>query len=1025
MLLILALVLVWLSISNEVPQDYEDAVSKLPVDYSTGETIDNKFVFNNSCYFSKENAERFIVENPQGLSFFTELISENLSVDSYRFRYFNFKCWDRISHSIFFEESSTLLIQYQPIPKKGILYLLVGIFLIYIRINRKYKDYSRELDQSYLKKSFKVFSFIFLLSSIVMFFYAKVPQFESNIGILSSRFLTFSEPNENNSGDGIVPRFDQNCLYSQETALEALEKNNIKMSSVEIVPYRDNTFLAPSSNYLYNFKCWDRIVSSNVFSGKTLESGEKLRLTYVAYPKWNVLFLSFLFFLFSFRRQDSIKTNKEELLHASFLPNWSIRYLHIIVLFSSAYLFIEYSTYVEAFSLYINWSYFASLLIFFAALIFFIKKDVFNNKLVQYFSIASMSSFALYSITFFLDHSISEIMSDIDVFQSQLPISVYQFNQVKDYGDLFIWNNNIGAGFRMEGQYGVRYIMRDLIYTFSPTFVAASNIYFFFHLILGQFFMILLLDEIGFNKKVAVLGSAMWFGSNQFMTWIPFLHYPAFIMSFPMIIYAVVISKKKALVSFSLFNLGVYILASGSHLQNLFLVYLFTALFLLVIYFNRNDSTLYEKLDYKIISVSAFASVILSSIHILPFIEVLNNVGDRAPNIADYLLPGDLFNFFSNHILQASKDMKWKYNINIQLFSSTLFLFWFCLFRTKKQNLEKIAIITLLSLFTLSTNNPLQNILQDNIPGLSYISNWQRIAPFLIFVVMIYTMSKVEAFLHVENSNFAFIIILFSLILSTHTRANVLWNNNVPNRYSYQINNIYEGNISNLKTLLAGIDTENSRIISTCNDTLALPLAADAGLTVNPNIKWAGIYESFPNKFYTDKFKYISGTYSGNLGGRYYTHKIEDPLFIENIDLLSIRYILENKNGCNLALGSSFTKVGENAEFNLYEHKDFTPIIFITDKDGNITLPDSINRINPEKIIINHSKNGGEIYLNINEIYDDGWKANLNNSAIDVLNHEGYMRIKLDDNVNDIELYFERVELSRYIDALVIFLRNM
>ena len=105
MLLILALVLVWLSISNEVPQDYEDAVSKLPVDYSTGETIDNKFVFNNSCYFSKENAERFIAENAQGLSFFTELISENLSVDSYRFRYFNFKSWDRISHSIFFDRT--------------------------------------------------------------------------------------------------------------------------------------------------------------------------------------------------------------------------------------------------------------------------------------------------------------------------------------------------------------------------------------------------------------------------------------------------------------------------------------------------------------------------------------------------------------------------------------------------------------------------------------------------------------------------------------------------------------------------------------------------------------------------------------------------------------------------------------------------------------------------------------------------------------------------------------------------------
>ena len=87
-----------------------------------------------------------------------------------------------------------------------------------------------------------------------------------------------------------------------------------------------------------------------------------------------------------------------------------------------------------------------------------------------------------YSYLFSKGLSINEIFTDVDVYQSQLPISILQFEQAKEYGEIFTWNSNLGSGYQLAGQYASDSLIRQLIFQFHliSTLLQISTFYYMY-----------------------------------------------------------------------------------------------------------------------------------------------------------------------------------------------------------------------------------------------------------------------------------------------------------------------------------------------------------------------------------------------------------------------------------------------------------------------------------------------------------------------------------------------------------------
>ena len=99
-----------------------------------------------------------------------------------------------------------------------------------------------------------------------MLFFNRVPQIDSNLNFLSSKYVTISKPNQIYNDDLVVPIFDNKCFYSVENATLALKNNNFKEENIYIQKskYRE-------INYGFlNYKCWDRVIGSSYSQGTKL-----------------------------------------------------------------------------------------------------------------------------------------------------------------------------------------------------------------------------------------------------------------------------------------------------------------------------------------------------------------------------------------------------------------------------------------------------------------------------------------------------------------------------------------------------------------------------------------------------------------------------------------------------------------------------------------------------------------------------------------------------------------------------------
>ena len=204
-----------------------------------------------------------------------------------------------------------------------------------------------------------------------------------------------------------------------------------------------------------------------------------------------------------------------------------------------------------------------------------------------------------------------------------------QFDQIKNFGDFFTWNPHLGAGYQLQGQYANDYIIRKLIFLISPNFIFATNFYFLFHLIMAMILITLFFVELKFTRTVSIIVAYVFLTSNQIINWQTFLHYPAFLLSLALTLYGVVVSSRSKWLSYFLIVLGFYVSATGAHIQNL--VFLFMYLFV-ILFFIYVIKELRLFVNYKIIGSAILTSIITSIYFILPFFEVVVNVGSRSVN---------------------------------------------------------------------------------------------------------------------------------------------------------------------------------------------------------------------------------------------------------------------------------------------------------------------------------------------------------------------------------------------------------
>ena len=86
-------------------------------------------------------------------------------------------------------------------------------------------------------------------------------------------------------------------------------------------------------------------------------------------------------------------------------------------------------------------------------------------------------------------------------------------------------------------------------------------------------------------------------------------------------------------------------------------------------------------------------SILISAFYVLPFFDLLNNIGDRtSEDITNYLSVNNLGNFFDNKLLSDSNQVIYKSNINTQLFISTVAVFLLLFLKTNRKTIERFGI---------------------------------------------------------------------------------------------------------------------------------------------------------------------------------------------------------------------------------------------------------------------------------------------------------------------------------------------
>ena len=859
--------------------------------------------------------------------------------------------------------------------------------------------------------------FLFLLSFFMLFF-NRVPQIDSNLNFLSSKYVTISKPNQIYNDDLVVPIFDNKCFYSVENATLALKNNNFKEENIYI---KKSKYREINYGFL-NYKCWDRVIGSSYSQGTKLGKGEKIYLSYIPFPRFHFLIFSIYLLIISFSFGDRLFNKDGEFEYPFFVPKVILKYFHIFLCLFTLFQFFKWNRLLVNYSKTYNLLY----VTIWIALFLLISKliiDLKNNQGI--YLISSLLIVLSYQYLIFNNLSINQIFTDWDVFQSQLPISLVQFDQIKNFGDFFTWNPHLGAGYQLEGQYANDYIIRKFIFLISPNFIFASNFYFLFHLIIAMILITLFFVDLKFSRTVSIIVSYVFLTSNQIINWQTFLHYPAFLLSLALTLYGVVVSNKNKWLSYVLIVLGFYVSATGAHVQNL--VFLFMYLFVILFFFYVIKE-LRLLVNYQIIGPAILTSTITSIYFILPFFEVLVNVGSRSANdFSKYIALNKLINFINPRIIDNARiidnesSFYYLYSINEQLYISSLFFLIFIFIKTKNKPIERFSLFTFLSVLLFSMNNIIQNSFMNLIPGLDFISNWQRSAPFLIFSITIYIASKLDYFLKVKNNKLVLITLLFTVCLSSTSRINAFYNNEIPHR---MLNDTHNANLK-LKQLneKLSFDNYNTRIMSICNDNEHLPMTPGSTLLFNNDLYWAGLYASFPNTQYNNKFQIISSTPPGDVGGRYYTHNKRDQFFTKNINSLNIEYLIANNKNCEFEK-LSLEKILETNELSVYRNADVEPIIHLGKKNGKYIIPNEIKRINPElvEITINNFKGNG--YLYFNEIYSGYWNAYVDSKKVNLLNNEGFMLVKISEGNNKVILEFDNRNLQQNIKFLIQFIKD-
>ena len=691
-----------------------------------------------------------------------------------------------------------------------------------------------------------------------------------------------------------------------------------------------------------------------------------------------------------------------------------VKNYHFILFFLTLFSFLRYFNYIPEFR---NIFTLTNILLVFGV-VFFADNLIRNSQSkISYFVISILFSISAYSNLLVNKISINEMFTDIDIFQYQYPLTIFQFNQVKEFGSLLSWNPYVGAGLVMEGQTATNYIVREIIFSLSPSITFATNLYFYFHIIFTMYVLLLFFKKLNFSNYVSVIGSFVFVTSNQVITWAPFIHYPAFLLSFALMNLSLISSKSSKVYSSILMTTSLYICSSGGHLQNLFYLYIY--LFVFIFISRLKIFRLNEEVNLKNNLISILIGSPVALYFVLPFIDSINNVGDRNDFINPAFLKFEhIKNFFNGRVLDSQNNLIWDYDINLQLFISTAIIFAVLILKSEKIYLESFVSVLFIVFCLFSFDSPLQNLFIQKVPGLSLVSNWQRVGPFLIFCLVIYICCKMEEYLKSNNKKIVFTIILFSVFLSSFARINMFYNIEVPFRSSNLHSSYVE--LKKIGNELNDLQTNNSRIIAICNETKNLPMVEIATIFLNSKLYWAGLYESFPNKYYTEKISSISSTFPGDSGGRYYTHVKGDNIDLNNLSNLNIEYVIIPK-GCDIK-NNQLLLIKELDKYFLYQNDKNEPIINLGFTNGKYITPFIIDRISHTEIYIETSENNTKEYLYFNEIYNHSWSAQVNGKDSTVINNGGFMKVKIKKGENEVIFNFNNKILSKNLDSLKEFL---
>jgi hypothetical protein len=345
--------------------------------------------------------------------------------------------------------------------------------------------------------------------------------------------------------------------------------------------------------------------------------------------------------------------------------------------------------------------------------------------------IATITAFNWHALT--TGDTVQAASTNDDVWDVFRPHHLYQSRYAQSFGELPDWNERVGLGQVLIGQYGTHYVPRQLALKHIASAGGAADVLAWLHAIVAALAAMALARLYGVSRWSAVFVGVAYALSNLAVRWTPLFHAPVFFAFLPVALLGLeLIWRDRKTPGVPLLAIGVGATLAGSHMQFGFLMLqvLGVLFFARAVLDRPSARQLRARAGFALTGL--LAGLVIAAPAVVPF---LSEQARSVRSGVDYLSIrsmslADLASLFDPRQPHESIDLQINYDLYLGLLAPALLVVGFLSAIRRRIWAPLLIVMALGALIALKT--PLFRLLFEVVPGWNVVSDVSRISFVLV-----------------------------------------------------------------------------------------------------------------------------------------------------------------------------------------------------------------------------------------------------------------------------------------------------